>query len=172
MLNGGGGGGGGSLLGDGGILSIIYQLGSLIGGSTGSKTGGTIGGFFGGITGLIASLFHEGGVVGHSPAVRVRPVPAALFNHAPRFHSGLLPDEFPAILQSGETVLSRTQGKEIRQKADVMPHTEQQEGKMSSQARPVIVNINTPDANSFRRAEQQVSAQVSRSMRHADRRNN
>lgn len=57
-----------------------------------------------------AFVFHDGGVVG-GPAPSRR-VPASLFSSAPRFHDGLAPDEFPAILQSGERVQSR---KEVAQ---------------------------------------------------------
>ncbi|MBW2024370.1 MAG: hypothetical protein JRH08_00715 [Deltaproteobacteria bacterium] len=51
-------------------------------------------------------FFHQGGIVGEI-APPVRPVPTTLFAHAPKLHSGLGPDEFPAILQRGETVLPR-----------------------------------------------------------------
>lgn len=62
-----------------------------------------------GIMGNLASvrLFHEGGRVGTSGASRA--VPFSLFSDAPRYHTGafLRPDERPAILQTGEQVLSR-----------------------------------------------------------------
>jgi tape measure domain-containing protein len=58
----------------------------------------------------IGSL-HTGGMAGQSSRrIRVSPL---LFGHAPRYHSGgiagLKPDEVPAILQTGERVLSRRQ---------------------------------------------------------------
>ena len=40
---------------------------------------------------------------------RSRYVPSALFDNAPRFHNGLSSDEFPAILQQGETVIPKGQ---------------------------------------------------------------
>lgn len=52
-----------------------------------------------------ATQFHDGGVVGAGG--RPRNVPSALFVGAPRFHAGLASDEFPAILQRGETVIPR-----------------------------------------------------------------
>jgi len=61
---------------------------------------GAIGSFFG------AGIMHEGGVVGYDTG-GFRFVPSSVFAHAPRLHSGLRPDEFPAILQYGETVLPR-----------------------------------------------------------------
>jgi len=51
-------------------------------------------------------FFHRGGIVGETPAP-MRSVPATLFAHAPKLHSGLGADEFPAILQRGETVLPK-----------------------------------------------------------------
>jgi len=36
-------------------------------------------------------------------------VDMSMFKFAPRFHAGLNPDEFPAILQRGEQVLSRSE---------------------------------------------------------------
>ncbi len=58
----------------------------------------------------IGSL-HTGGMAGQSSRrIHVSPL---LFGHAPRYHSGgiagLKPDEVPAILQTGERVLSRRQ---------------------------------------------------------------
>lgn len=56
-----------------------------------------------------AAVFHGGTDSVGSGSAPSRSVPAALFANAPRFHSGLAPDEFPAILQSGERVSSRAQ---------------------------------------------------------------
>ncbi len=50
--------------------------------------------------------YHKGGVVGTIPDT-FRVVPATLFEKAPRLHSGLLPNEFPAILERGEVVLPK-----------------------------------------------------------------
>jgi hypothetical protein len=72
-------------------------------------SGGTAGGA--GAGGIFAGLFHGGGMVGRTtgPGRMVNPL---VFAGAPRFHSGgmvgLRPDERPAILQTGEEVLSRT----------------------------------------------------------------
>jgi TP901 family phage tail tape measure protein len=53
---------------------------------------------------------HKGGVVGKDPPSFTRWLPASLFNHAPRLHSGLRSDEFPTILQKGETVIPKGGG--------------------------------------------------------------
>lgn len=68
-----------------------------------SLIGGPAGGF-------LAGVFHSGGMVGGAaPSRAVNPL---LFAGAPRYHSGgmvgLKPDERPAILQTGEEVLSRS----------------------------------------------------------------
>lgn len=54
----------------------------------------------------LVPTYHSGGVVGETP-VPTRMVPAYLFNNAPRLHSGLLPNEFPAILERGEVVIPK-----------------------------------------------------------------
>jgi len=60
---------------------------------------------FGG--GFLGGLFHEGGVAGQTN-VPMRFIPM------PRLHSGLRPDEYPAILQRGETVLSVDESRQAR----------------------------------------------------------
>jgi hypothetical protein len=57
---------------------------------------------FSSIGSTISSLFHSGGVVGQPTQQRV--VNPVIFNNAPKFHDGLLPGEYPAILKQGETV--------------------------------------------------------------------
>jgi tape measure domain-containing protein len=57
--------------------------------------------------GVGAPVYHFGGLVGYDHP-RERFVPASLFAGAPRLHSGLLSeDEYPAILQRGERVISK-----------------------------------------------------------------
>jgi len=64
-----------------------------------------------GTSGAAAGVAHTGGVAGRIAVKRT--VSPLLFGHAPRYHSGgiagLKPDEVPAILQTGERVLSRRQ---------------------------------------------------------------
>ncbi|WP_028578671.1 tape measure protein [Desulfomicrobium escambiense] len=62
-----------------------------------------------GASGLYYSVGHHGGGIVGSEASFMRPVPAETFAGAPRFHSGLMPDEFPAILQKGEGVFTKGQ---------------------------------------------------------------
>lgn len=55
---------------------------------------------------------HAGGIVGSEPSF-IRPVPASMFAGAPRFHDGLMPDEFPSILKKGEGVFTEGQMKAL-----------------------------------------------------------
>jgi len=61
--------------------------------------------FIWGILPIPGLKMHSGGVVGLAGTPMM--VPAGTFIGAPRLHNGLAPDEFPAILQKGETVLPR-----------------------------------------------------------------
>lgn len=78
--------------------------------SLGGGTTGGGGGWLSSLGGMVSSFFaHEGGIVGQS-AFPTRAVPAYAFAGAPRLHNGFMPDEYPAILQKGETVLPKGQG--------------------------------------------------------------
>ncbi len=57
--------------------------------------------------GLGAMVFHSGGTVGGGGVTRN--VSPGVFAFAPRLHNGLAPDEFPAILQRGERVMSKNE---------------------------------------------------------------
>jgi lambda family phage tail tape measure protein len=114
--------------------------------------------FGGGGGGLLAGVFHDGGMVGQ--ASQTRAVPALAFAGAPRYHNGgiagLRPDEVPAILQRGERVLSR---REVA--AGV--------GNGQGRAVQVVMNISTPDANSFRLSQGQIMADARRALGRAGR---
>ncbi len=122
--------------------SITGPLAKMIGGSMES------GGF---LDSVFSSIFHEGGTAGE-PAPS-RQVPAFVFAGAPRYHgggiAGLKPNEVPAILERGEEVLS----------------------KNSRRSSPInlVMNISTPDANSFRASQAQVSAEAARGINRARR---
>jgi len=67
--------------------------------------GGFLPGGGGGVTLAPGGLYHGGGIVGREPT-STRYVHPAYFENAPRFHTGLMPGEIPAILQQGEAVLT------------------------------------------------------------------
>jgi len=101
-----------------------------------SATAGTLGGLTEFQT--AGALFHGGGIVGKD-MVASRAVPASLFATAPRLHRGLNIDEFPAILQRGETVIPKGGDNTIRDEARI----EQVSGDTYN------ININAVDAKSF-----------------------
>lgn len=90
--------------------------------------------------------FHTGGVVGDAPPSRVAVSPS-VFLEAPRYHAGgiagLKPDEVPAILQRGERVIPRGQS-------------------LGGMGRQIVMNIQTPDASSFRASQPQIMADLAR----------
>lgn len=128
-----------------GLLGDLFGTGGA--GEGGSAAGGLLGRLF-------ASIFHEGGVVGAGGSL-ARPVPAALFAGAPRFHAGgwvgLRPDEVPAILQRGERVIPRG------------------EAQRTIGGTTVVLNITTPDASSFRASQGAILADLNRALRRSQR---
>lgn len=95
-----------------GVARMIAQelalraIQSLLSGIGGAPAGG-------GKSAATLKKFHSGGLVGRGGMRVSMPLSPLLFGHAPRYHSGgiagLKPDEVPAILQTGERVLSRRQ---------------------------------------------------------------
>ncbi|HAG52438.1 MAG TPA: hypothetical protein DCL21_01490 [Alphaproteobacteria bacterium] len=92
---------------------IRMQMQQNVTGPLSKALSGAISGYFGGgaDTGgeesISANVNHVGGIAG-TPSL-TRDVPTSLFANAPRYHSGgiIRQDEFHAILQKGEIVLSR-----------------------------------------------------------------
>jgi lambda family phage tail tape measure protein len=128
-------------------MFIRQQITAPIAGALGDIVKGSGGDIFGSIFG---SIFHDGGVVGASSTER-RAVPSHVFAGAPRLHSGLMPDEFPAILQRGETVLPKTS----------------KAGGMN-----ITFNIATPNAQSFMDSQGQIMSKFAGQMQRFRVRNN
>jgi len=107
----------------GGIFGTIFKLGASISAMFGGAgvTEGSAGGGFGieGVTagefsapaGLVGT-YHRGGLVGANDNFS-RMYPVSLFANAPRFHNGLGGEEFAAILQKGERVLTARQQDQV-----------------------------------------------------------
>lgn len=89
-------------------MAMQRAMGMAVGGA-GATTGGSGQGNFmsGGGDTLIA---HSGGIIGED-ALPTRRAPAAAFLAAPRYHSGGMAGEVPAILQRGEGVFTKGQMK-------------------------------------------------------------
>jgi lambda family phage tail tape measure protein len=77
-------------------LGDLLGVGNLFSGAGGAKPA---------VSGAV-KYYHGGGVVGSGSAPS-RTVPMSIFAGAPRLHGGLAADEYPAILQRGETVIPR-----------------------------------------------------------------
>lgn len=106
-----------SLFGDG-----FYEGGGLLGswfggpshGDLVNMTGATASGLgpalLTGSSGILAGGVHAGGIIGSDPWTFQRVVPHGIFAGAPRLHNGFIgADEFAAILQRGERVLTQPQ---------------------------------------------------------------
>jgi len=96
-----------SLLQDMGALIVkavaLNAIKSIFTGLTGG--GWDFSGLFKGI--FKSGVAHTGGVIGET-ALPTRLMPASAYAHAPRLHNGnLRADEYPAILQKGETVIPK-----------------------------------------------------------------
>jgi GH24 family phage-related lysozyme (muramidase) len=125
-------------------------LGGLFGGG-----GGLFGGLFGGggFPGVPGGLYHNGGPVrSTAPMRRVSP---SVFAGAPRLHNGLMPDEFPAILQKGEIVIPRT----ARRGAGSVDNSRTYLGDVRVDVATGMVTANNDDARTLgKRIDQAVQA--------------
>jgi len=91
-----------------GSLGTAIMQGFNSGGSTVSVANGNSAGFTNAMNNLFVSTKHTGGIVGEPSAMRA--FDAAIFNTAPRYHTGgiagLMPNEVPTVLTKGEEVLT------------------------------------------------------------------
>lgn len=125
------------------ILKMITQMlvqiayAKILGWITGTPTASFGAMFQTGMSGgnILAGYRHAGGPAEFGPS---RSVPAFAFAGAPRMHNGGVvgSDEVPTILQKGETVLTRDQARDIRQKID---------GKEGQSASGAVTIINVVD---------------------------
>lgn len=95
----GGGGGGGILSG----LMSLFGGGNVLAGATGFGDYNS--------SALLGEVRHGGGLAGVEGAAGMRSLPAATWRNAPRHHTGIGPDEVPAILQRKEGVFTEGQMK-------------------------------------------------------------
>jgi hypothetical protein len=103
-------------------------------------------------------LAHTGWEVGKGQPPQTRAAPASVFVNAPRLHKGgLLPGERAIIAQDGEEILNASNPRHRRNFRGA--------GGVN-----VTMNISTPDANSFRQSQGQITASAARSLAIANRR--
>ena len=128
------------------------------------------GGLFSSISSWAAALFHTGGVVGEQSVIR--DVNPGMFAGAPRYHTGLGNDEFAAILQRGERVLTANQNDRMTDTINGLSN-QMQAAQQAASRQPVIHqhwNITTPDADSFGRSQNQILGRAGSVMAMAARR--
>lgn len=134
---------------------LMGLFNSFLGGIFGGEGGG-IGSLFSGIGSWLGGLFmHQGGLVGDKNVPRVLVNPA-LFAGAPRLHKGLMPDEFPAILQRGEMVIPRNVVEKARND--------------NATNRPINITVNVSGGpDTFRHSRGQIAAEMARELQRANR---
>ena len=156
------------------IEKMVSQLASGGGGGGFSGLGSILSGGGGGGASLFTDVaaVHGGGRIGIDSPSMFRTVNPAIFAAARRFHSGLSGDEFPAILQRGERVLTASQDSRNSNAMARLANAVANQSSPAGTAKPVVpaVNnhismvVNTPDAPSFRRSSSQVMAITHASM--------
>lgn len=89
----------------GGLLNLLINGAMLIGG--GGMPMDNIGNLVGNAG--YGGVFHGGGMVASDRPAGMRALPAAVWRGAPRFHTGVGPDELPAVLHKTEGVFTAGQ---------------------------------------------------------------
>lgn len=160
--------------GSGGVGGALNQLTSALSNQSGGGSGlggllGGGGGSGGGMGGELGGLWHNGGLVAHGPSSGFR---FGNWSGAPRFHSGggqgMKQDEYRAILQRGERVLTSNDN---RRTEAVMGGIAQMN---SDNSRPVSVVQNfhgIRDTGGFNRSQDQSNLKTATAVRRAMSRN-
>ena len=117
-----------------------------------------------GIGAVIGAMFaSEGGLTSNPTAVNAGSAPAAAFKHAPQFASGTANTSgIPAILHDNEAVIPLSKGRKIP-----VEMSDSGNGKGDTRIIEQHFNIQTPDADSFRRSQSQIAADGARSAQRA-----
>jgi hypothetical protein len=94
------------------ILAMVKKAaGLLVGGIGAYMGGGEVNQNPSAWGGQSSPMMHGGGIAGEGGFAQ-RQTPSYVFAMAPRFHSGLMSDEVPAILQKGERVIPKSRARE------------------------------------------------------------
>ncbi len=148
-----------------GAPGVVDGAGNLVGAASSAASSG---GWLSSIGSWIGSFFHEGGVVGE--ATRTRAISSAVWAGAPRYHTGLGSDEFAAILQRGERVLTAKQNASAMDTMSSLVNRVQLTAQNNQPQANVVFHIQTPDADSFKASQGQIFAKASMAMSRAQRR--
>jgi hypothetical protein len=152
------------------VLGLVGKVAGLFGGGAvgdGMASGSELAGLTAQAavnTSVGAPGMHSGGLVGYDLPTFIRPVDASIFTNAPRFHTGLGANEFAAILERGERVLTGRQQQQMAAAAN----------SNSGGGAPPSITFNFPaniQPDNFRRAGQQVAAHVQGALARAKTRN-
>jgi hypothetical protein len=108
------------------------------------------------------------GVAWHSSALAICASWKQKLAGASRYHGGLNSDEFAAILQRGERVLTANQNDRM---AAAMKGLIARGEKSGGTAPTIVFNISTPNADSFQRSQSQIMARAGAMIGVAQRRN-
>ncbi|UVD36479.1 tape measure protein [Rhodobacter phage RcXuper] len=131
------------------ILAQGVAMGAAGGGGGGFLSG--IGGF-GGLLGMVLGAFSEGGV--STSPVGSTVMPASAFRHAPHFSQGTTNTSgIPAVLHPNEAVIPLSKNRKI-------PVEMGEAGGGNTTVVNQTFNITTNDADSFRRSQKQVAADM------------
>ena len=137
-----------------GISSLVSALSSAGGGG-----GGGLGSLFSGLLGAVA---HSGWEVGDgAPSDGFRAISASAFSGARRYHTGLGNDEFPAILQRGERVLTANDNARTVGALSKLSAQGGTNGGGGGHTYVVNNNIYPKDADSFKKSSGQLLSDAS-----------
>jgi hypothetical protein len=119
-----------------------------------------------------AGLYHSGGMVGRD-AVPYRMVASNAFDYAPHFQQGFANDEFAAILHRSERVLTANQNNRLESVLNnVAAAGGGQDGRGGGgSGGNVVMNITTPNADSFRASQSQITARAAAGLTRNQQRN-
>jgi hypothetical protein len=107
----------------------------------------------------LPGLYHTGGLVG-TDTVPYRSTAASAFDLAPHFQHGFANDEFAAILHRSERVLTANQNSRLEGVLGHVASGDREGHGGGAPAGNVVFNISTPDANSFRSSQPQITARA------------
>ena len=155
------------------LWTMPNGLGSVLGGAGAGASAAIAPGASDALSSLgdFAMLYHSGGLVGNDNTM-FRAINPALFAAAKRYHDGLGDDEFPAVLQRGERVLTASQDQRnaatMSRLTDAIANSSSPAGtsrpQLGGATNHMTMIVNAKDASSFRNSSAQIQAMTHSSM--------